>query len=123
MVDVSVIIPVYNVDKFLPRCLGTVLDQTFAGEYEVICINDGSTDNSGAILEKFAKNNNKIKILTQQNKGLSEARNAGVKAASGEYILFVDSDDFIAQNALEGLYNFAKKHNSDVVIFDHYKGT
>ncbi len=123
MVDISVLIPVYNVEKYLPRCLDTVLDQTFKGEYEVICVNDGSTDSSGQILNSYAEKFDKIKIVNQPNGGLSVARNTGLELAKGKYTMFVDSDDFIAQNALEGLYYYAQNHSSDVVAFDFHSGT
>ncbi len=123
MVAISVIVPIYNVEKHLIKCMETLTKQEFNEEYEIICVNDGSTDASGAVLEYFAKQCNKIKIITQENKGLSEARNEGIKHATGKYTLFVDSDDFIAANALQMLYDYAEKHNSDVVIFDMHMGT
>lgn len=123
MVDISVLIPVYNVEKYLPRCLNTVLDQTFKGDYEIICVNDGSTDSSGKILEDYASKFDKIKIINQPNSGLSVARNAALELAKGKYTMFVDSDDFIAQNTLERLYDYAQKHSSDVVVFDFHSGT
>ncbi|MBR6099520.1 glycosyltransferase [bacterium] len=123
MTAISIIVPVYNVYNYLSRCLESLVHQTFTGDYEIICVNDGSTDNSGSILESFASQYDNIKIITQENKGLSEARNEGMKFAAGKYTLFVDSDDFIAENALELLYNYAEEHNSDVVIFDMHKIT
>ena len=122
MVDISVLIPVYNVEKYLPRCLDSVINQTFKGEYEIICVNDGSTDKSACILEEYAKKSDKIKIINQKNEGLSEARNTGVEYAAGKYVLFVDSDDIISSFMLEKLYNYAEKHDSEVVIFDFYSG-
>lgn len=107
--EISIVLPVYNVEKYLVRCLDTILDQTFKLDYEVICVDDGSTDNSGKILDKYAKKNPKIKVIHQENLGLSEARNTGLKHVKGKYTMFIDSDDFIAKNALEGLYNFAEK--------------
>ncbi len=123
MTEISVTVPVYNVEKYLPRCLDTILAQTFNSKYEIICVDDGSTDNSGKILDEYAKNHSIIKVIHQDNLGLSEARNTAVKYVSGKYTMFVDSDDFIAKNMLEGLYNHAQKHNSDVVIFDFLRGT
>jgi len=120
--EVSVTVPVYNVEKYLPRCLNTILDQTFNGNYEIICVDDGSTDNSGKILDEYAKRFSKIKVIHQENQGLSGARNTALKYVTGKYTMFVDSDDFIAKNALEGLYNFAESHNSDVVVFDYVHG-
>ena len=118
MVDISVLIPVYNVENYLARCLDSVLEQDFSGTFEVICVNDGSDDKSGEILEEYATRYPNLKIITQENQGLSVARNVGVEAAQGEYVMFVDSDDYIAPNAISELYNFAQKHNSEVVIFD-----
>lgn len=123
MTEISVTIPVYNVEKYLGRCLNSVLNQTFKSEYEIICVNDGSTDNSAKILEEYAKKYSKIKVINQENQGLSVARNAAMEYVSGKYTMFVDSDDFIAQNALEGLYNYAQKYNTDVIIFDFFRGT
>ena len=123
MVEVSILVPVYNVENYLKRCLDSLIQQTFKKDYEIICVNDGSTDNSGLILEEYANKYNNIKIITQENKGLSEARNEGVKHATGKYTLFVDADDFINNNAVELLYNHAERLNADVVIFDIKKGS
>ena len=122
MIAVSIIVPVYNVEKYLIRCMEALVNQEFNKDYEIICVDDGSTDSSGLVLKYFAQKCDKIKIVTQENKGLSEARNEGMKLAQGKYTLFVDSDDFIASNALQLLYDYAEKHNSDVVIFDMHMG-
>ena len=122
MVDISVLIPVYNVENYLARCLDSVLEQDFSGTFEVICVNDGSDDKSGDILQQYAQRYPNIRIINQENQGLAAARNVSVSEAKGEYILFVDSDDFIAKNTLSSLYNFAKKHDSEVVLFDHLRG-
>ena len=95
MPKISVIIPVYNVEKYLAECLTSVVNQTFK-DIEIICINDGSTDNSPKILEEFAQKDRRIKIINQENQGMSCARNAGLAVATGEYITFVDSDDYIS---------------------------
>lgn len=100
----SVIIPVYNVESYLQACLDSVLNQTFE-DWEAICVNDGSTDNSAAILEEYGHKDGRFKIIDQPNGGLSAARNTGLKAATGEYVLFLDSDDWIEDNALEILSN------------------
>ncbi len=120
--EISITIPVYNVDKYLARCLDSILNQTFKLDYEIICVNDGSTDNSQKILEEYAKKYDKIKIINQENLGLSEARNTALDHVTGKYTMFVDADDFIATNALEGLYNYAEKYNADVVVFDFLSG-
>ena len=117
MADVSIIVPVYNVESYLAMCLDSLTCQSFE-DIEIICINDGSTDNSLEILEHYQKFDRRIKIINKENGGLSSARNAGIKAANGDYILFVDSDDWISSNAVERLYENAKKNNSDLVIFD-----
>ncbi len=115
---ISVIIPVYNVEKYLPRCLDSVLAQTFS-DWEVICINDGSPDNSDKILARYAAADPRFKIITKQNAGLSAARNDGIIAAHGEYILFLDSDDFIHPQTMEIVYSLAQKNNADLVAFGH----
>lgn len=98
----SVIIPVYNVEAYLRDCLDSVLKQTFA-DWEAICVNDGSTDGSANILNEYAARESRIKVVTQPNGGLSAARNAGIDAAEGEYVLFLDSDDWLEENALDVL--------------------
>ena len=116
MPKISVIIPVYNVEKFLKRCLDSVLAQTFQ-DFEVICVNDGSTDRSGEILAGIAENNSNIKVYTQANQGLSIARNNGLKNSSGEYVCFCDSDDTLHPQCLEIIYYFAMKYRADMVQF------
>lgn len=123
MTDISVTIPVYNVEDYLARCLNSIINQTFKGDYEIICVDDGSTDSSSEILAGYAKEYPKIKVIHQENQGLSEARNTAMKYVTGKYTMFVDSDDFIAKNTLENLYNYAEKHSADVVIFDYLYGT
>jgi len=113
--QISIIIPVYNVEKYLRQCLDSVLNQE-ADDYEVICINDGSTDGSGEILHEYSEKYDKIKVIQQENKGLSAARNAGMKAAYGEYIFFLDSDDWLVPNALEILKKEA--NGEDIICFN-----
>ena len=91
MPKISVIIPVYNVEKYLAECLTSVVNQTFK-DIEIICVNDGSTDNSPKILKEFAQKDSRIKIINQENQGLSAARNTGLDVATGEYVSFIDSD-------------------------------
>ena len=98
----SVIIPVYNVEHYLRDCLDSVLNQTI-GDWEAVCVNDGSADGSAAILEAYSAKDNRFRIITQPNGGLSAARNAGMKEAKGDYILFLDSDDWLELDALETL--------------------
>lgn len=98
----SIIIPVYNVEAYLHQCLDSVLCQDFS-DWEAVCVNDGSTDGSAAILEDYVAKDARFRLVTQPNGGLSAARNAGLDAAQGEYILFLDSDDWLVENALKVL--------------------
>ncbi len=112
----SIIIPVYNVEQYLTKCLDSVVNQTYNDEYEVICVNDGSTDSSLAILEEYEEKHDKIKIINQENRGLSEARNTGIRQAKGKYIWFIDSDDWIEDDALNILHK--KINDEDIVCFN-----
>jgi glycosyltransferase involved in cell wall biosynthesis len=111
---ISVVIPVYNVEKYLRRCLDSVANQTFA-DWEAICVNDGSPDNSAVILEEYAKRDKRFKIIAKENGGLSDARNVGTNAATGEYVIYLDSDDFIHPQTMEIAHALARRDNSDVV--------
>lgn len=118
MPKVSVIVPIYNVEKYLQRCLESLIDQTLQ-DIEIILVNDGSTDDSGRIAEEYAeKYSGKVKYLEKENGGLSDARNFGMPYATGEYIAFLDSDDYIDKNAYEEMYNKAKKDYADYVECD-----
>ncbi len=114
-IKVSVIIPVYNTAEYLPKCLNSVTHQTYQN-LEIIAINDGSTDNSKAILENYTQKNPRLKIITQKNQGLSAARNAGLKIASGDFVTFVDSDDLIESKMIEKMLDALKKSNADVAV-------
>lgn len=114
----SIIIPVYNVEKFLQECLDSIVAQTLK-DFEVICINDGSTDNSLAILNEYAERDSRFKVISQTNQGQGVARNNGIDLANGEYIIFVDPDDFIEPNALEIIYDTFKQTDIDIVQFDY----
>ena len=116
MAEVSIIVPVYNVEKYLSFCLDSLVNQTFK-DIEIICVNDGSTDNSAEVLEHYAGFDKRIKIINKENGGLSSARNAGLDAASGKYIAFVDSDDFVSHFLVERAYNFVQKKNADFAAF------
>ena len=105
MVKVSVIIPVYNVEKYLGECLESIIDQSLE-DIEIVCVNDGSTDNSLSILESYAELDNRIKIISQENHGLAAARNTGLKNINGDYVYFIDSDDFLELSALLMSRNF-----------------
>ena len=100
MPAISIIIPIYNVEKYLRRCLESVQNQTFT-DWEAICVNDGSSDSSADIVREFAARDARFKLVNKENGGLSDARNAGMAVASGEYILYLDSDDFIHPQTFE----------------------
>ncbi len=115
MIKVSVIIPVYNVELYLRECLDSIINQTLK-EIEIICIDDNSTDNSYSILEEYSKKDSRIFLLrNNENMGIGYTRNFGQKQAKGDYIYFVDPDDYISLNFLEDLYNTAKKYDVDIV--------
>ncbi len=115
-IKVSVIVPVYNVAKYLPRCLDSLKEQTLK-EIEIICINDGSSDESGDILNKYAGEDDRFVIIEQENKGVSAARNRGIELAKGEYIAFVDSDDYVDIQMCEDVYSLSVKTNADIAVF------
>lgn len=110
---ISVIIPVYNVEKYLRECVDSVLSQTYSN-LEILLIDDGSTDSSGEICDEYATRDGQIRVIHQKNGGLSAARNAGLDAASGQYICFIDSDDFVAPHFLEVLYRALQEEKAQV---------
>ena len=114
----SIIIPVYNVEEYLEECLESIVNQSFK-DFEVICVNDGSTDNSLEILQKYAEKDKRFKVLNQENQGQGVARNNALNIANGEYILFVDPDDFIELNMLEVFNERLDIQNVDVAFFDY----
>ena len=113
---VSIIIPVYNTEEYLAKCLNSILAQTMT-DLEIICIDDGSTDASTRIMSEFAEKDSRVSVLRQENSGQSAARNRGIDAASGEYVCFVDSDDWLDAEALEKLCPPADRENLDVLYF------
>ena len=115
---VSVIIPVYNVEEYLCKCLDSVINQTLK-EIEIICVDDGSTDNSLEILKEYATKDNRITIITQKNLYAGVARNSGLAQAKGEYLSFLDSDDFFELNMLKESYKKAIAEKADIVIFGY----
>ena len=118
MIKVSVIVPVYNVEKYLAKCLDSLVKQTLK-DIEIIVVNDGSPDASQKIIDRYAKKYPaKIKAYKKVNGGLSDARNYGLKKAHGEYVWFVDSDDYVSKDAAQALYENAQANNSDIVICD-----
>lgn len=113
---VSVIVPVYNVEKYVSKCIETILEQTYKN-FELILVDDGSPDKSGEICERYAATDNRIKVIHRENGGLSAARNSGLNIAQGDYILFVDSDDFINIHTLEITVASCIKNDCDICIF------
>lgn len=120
IVKISVIIPVYNVELYLKDCLDSVLNQSFR-DIEVILVNDGSTDGSIDILNNYAKNDSRVRVINQENKGVSAARNTGLDLSNGEYILFVDSDDMLIENSLEHLYKQSREKDTEVLLGHAYR--
>ncbi|MBQ3415456.1 MAG: glycosyltransferase family 2 protein [Clostridia bacterium] len=117
---ISIIVPVYNVEEYIEKCVESIINQTYKN-IEIILVDDGATDNSGKICDELGKRDSRIKIIHKANGGLSDARNAGLKIAKGEYIGFVDSDDYIAKDMFETLYNLNKKYNSEISIVSFYE--
>jgi len=114
----SLIVPVYNVEKYLKQCLNSVLSQSFK-DYELIVVNDGSTDNGGAICDEYENMDSRVRVIHQKNGGLSAARNTGIKIAKGKYLWFVDSDDYIKEDSLGKLHKSLSKEEVDVLGFSN----
>ncbi len=106
---VSVIIPVYNADKFLDKCIQSVINQSYTN-WELILINDGSTDESGLICDTYAQNDKRIKIIHNKNQGVSVTRNIGINKATGDYLFFLDADDYLPKDSLKTLIYYIEKH-------------
>lgn len=117
---ISVIIPIYNVENYLKQCLDSILNQTFQ-DFEIICIDDGSKDSSLKILHEYVKKDKRIRVIEQQNCGAGIARNNGITLAKGEYIQFLDADDYFEPNLLETLYNIIKTQDSDIAVCSYRK--
>ena len=117
---ISIIVPVYNVEKYLPKCLDSLINQTYKN-LEIICVNDETPDNSLQILEDYARKDNRIKIVSQKNQGLSGARNTGAKYVTGEYIMYVDSDDWIELDTCEVAVNKAVENDADIVLWSYVR--
>jgi len=115
----SVIVPVYNVEKYLHQCVNSILGQTFSG-FELILVDDGSSDDSPNICDQYGSADKRVTVIHQKNGGHTAARFKGLAIASGEYIFFVDSDDWIELNALELVHNSLAKNDADIVTFDNY---
>ncbi|MBN1498119.1 MAG: glycosyltransferase [Spirochaetes bacterium] len=119
-IKVSVIIPVYNAGKHLPQCLNSLIEQSLR-EIEILCINDGSSDNSLKILREYALKDPRITVLEQSNHGAGTARNAGLSKARGKYLSFLDSDDYFKPTMLEESYKYAEDQKADIIIFDVWR--
>lgn len=120
MYQLSIVIPIYNVENYLQECLNSI-GNSIDANVEVILVNDGSTDNSKEIAREFQNSRKNVVLIEQENKGLSIARNVGLNAAQGEYILFLDSDDYLASNAISNLLNILNESNLDLLLFSGYK--
>ena len=114
-IAISIIIPVYNVEKYLRECLDSILNQTFQN-FEIICVDDGSTDKSLEILQEYKRKDDRFVILQQRYSGAGSARNNGIRLAEGKYIQFLDSDDYFEPTLLEEMYNHAEKFNADLTV-------
>lgn len=112
---VSIIVPIYNVEQYISKCIESILAQTYR-DFELILVDDGSTDMCGKICDEYAKQDSRVHVIHQENKGVSAARNAGISLAKGEYIMFVDSDDFITENMLEKMHDCIAESGSDIAI-------
>ena len=115
MSAISVIIPFYNVEKYIEKCLQSVSEQTF-GDFEVILVDDGSTDNSPFVCRKFVEKDSRFKLFTKRNEGVSVARNFGIEKATGDFIAFIDSDDIVHPKLLETLITNSQKNNADIAV-------
>lgn len=117
---ISVIVPVYNVEKYLPRCLDSIINNTYQN-LEIICIDDGSTDGSLTILRSYEKRDNRIKVITKENGGLSSARNAGLEKCTGDFVAFIDSDDWIHREYFSILIKIQYEKDYDVVVCAYWR--
>lgn len=115
MAKVSIIIPVYNSEKYVEKCIRSIMNQTFR-DLDIVIVNDGSTDGSGEILERLATEDKRIRLFHQENGGVAVARNRGLEAATGEYLTFVDGDDYIAEDYIERLYDYSVEKGAEMVI-------
>lgn len=120
MKKVSIIIPIYNVEKFLPKCLESVIGQTYA-DLEIICVDDGTPDKSAAVILSYAEKDGRIKLISQKNQGLSGARNTGIAAATGDYVIFLDGDDWLDCEAVAAAVATAEKNSADVVMWSYVR--
>ena len=122
MPKVSMIVPVYNVESYLHQCVDSLLGQTFA-DFEILLVNDESTDGSLAIAHAYAENDARVRVIDKPHGGLGDTRNVGISQATGEYLAFVDSDDWVEPNMLEVVYPAAKEQNADLVVFQYIRNS
>lgn len=120
MIKVSIVVPIYNVEKYLPECLDSIIKQKLK-EIEIICVDDGSTDSSLEICQRYAKKDKRVKVITKPNAGYGNSMNLGMSYASGEYIGIVESDDWVEPTMFYDLYTAAKKHNAQIVKSDYFE--
>lgn len=118
-IKISIIVPVYKVEKYIDRCIKSILEQTYS-EFELILVDDGSPDNSGKICDEYAKKDNRIKVIHKKNGGLGDARNAGINIATGDYLGFIDSDDYIENDMYEKLLEACVNNNVDIAMCGRY---
>lgn len=124
MVEISIIVPVFNVEKYINKCIDSILMQTFSN-FELILVDDGSTDNSGKICDEYLGKDNRIKVIHQKNSGLSCARNVGIENSTGNFLGFVDSDDYLESDMYQILYDDIKHFDADISVcqfYDEYDG-
>lgn len=112
---VSVIIPVYNAQEGIKQCMDSLLNQSFT-DFEIILLNDGSTDNSLEVIKKYAADNDFIRVIDKENEGVAKTRNKGIQLANGKYIVFIDNDDFVDSDYLERFYNEIDQEQLDIVL-------
>ena len=118
--SVSIIVAAYNSEKYITKCLASIINQTF-NNIEIIVIDDGSTDETGKLIDKVLSGDERSRVIHQDNQGVSRARNEGIALASGEYLFFCDADDWLEVDAISSLYSVAKKENLDILYFDHFR--
>ena len=119
---ISIIVPIYKVEGYLKKCIDSIVNQTY-DNLEIILVDDGSPDSCPVLCDQYASRDTRVKVIHKENGGLSDARNAGVKISTGDYIIFIDSDDFIEANMIELMYQQAKQRNADMVVMTHrYEG-
>lgn len=117
---ISIIVPVYNVEKYLSKCLDSLVNQTYKN-IEIVCVDDGSTDSSGSICDEYAKKDARIKVIHKENGGLSDARNVGLETINGEYVMFIDSDDWIDKDTCDYCINTLKLYDVDLILWSYIR--